>query len=62
MKKELEITLNTPTNDTAKVKVAYVSTTATEKDLYDFAAALSNLTTNTFVSVNLITTKELAGE
>lgn len=62
MRKTLTINVNTPTNESVKYNVAYVSTTATQTQLYNLATAINNLTNNTLVSVELTTVEELQGE
>lgn len=62
MRKTLTINVTTPTNDAAKYNVAYVSTTATETQLYNLATAINGLTNNTLVSVELTTVEEIQGE
>lgn len=62
MRKALTINVTTPTNDSKAINVSYVSTTATQADLYDFATALNSLTNNTLVSVELTTVEEITGE
>lgn len=62
MRKELTINAQTPNEEMVKYKIAYVSTTATETQLFNFATALNNLTTNDLVSVELTTVEEITGE
>ena len=56
------INVTTPDAQDAKITVNYVSTTASDTDLYDFAVALNGLTQNTLVSVQTVTTEEIEGE
>lgn len=62
MKKNMVINVTTPTNDSAKINVNYVSTTASDADLYAFATAIVGLTNNALVSVETVTTEEITGE
>lgn len=57
------LTLNLSYNGEKKsVNVAYVSTSATETELYTFAQSLAALTANSLVSVDLTTVKPITGE
>lgn len=62
MRKELTVNVSTPTGDAANYKIAYVSTTATQTQLYNLATAINGLTNNTLVSVELTTVEEIQGE
>lgn len=62
MQKNMIINVTTPDAQDAKINVNYVSTTASDTDLYNFATDIVGLTQNTLVSVQTVTTKEIEGE
>lgn len=62
MQKNMIINVTTPDAQDAKINVNYVSTTASDQDLYDFAVSIVGLTQNTLVSVQTVTTTEIEGE
>lgn len=61
MQKNMIINVTTPDAQDAKITVNYVSTTASDQDLYDFANSIVGLTQNTLVSVQTVTTTEIKG-
>lgn len=61
MQKNMIINVTTPDAQDAKITVNYVSTTASDTDLYNFATSIVGLTQNTLVSVQTVTTTEIEG-
>lgn len=62
MRKTITIYMDDPNDNRVKATVGYVSSAATQVQLYAMAEGLANLTRNDLVSVELTTVEELQGE
>lgn len=60
MKVKLQINMRDTNNNSIKENIGYVNPNATDAQLYELAAKLCNLTTNTFISVDKIIITELS--
>ena len=62
MSVKLQINMLDANNNAIKENIGYVNPSATDAQLYELATKFSNLTDNTFVSVEKIVTTSLEGE